>query len=890
MSRNRLVRAAHVSQVPVDLPGLDPGWSRHITVVDAVGVPRSWHVLDNGVSDPVGVLLCVHGNPTWSYLWRRLLASAPPGWRVVAPDQLGMGWSERLTSPRTLPQRVADLGDLTSALGITGPVVTVGHDWGGVISLGWALAHRDQLRGVVLTNTAIAQPPDDPGPALIRLARARLLRQAVTVRTPTFVHAATLLSRPALPSAIRRAFVAPYRSAHRRQSVGDFVADIPFTIDHPSRPALDAIEAGLRSVDVPVLLLWGPRDPVFADRYLAELRERLPQAQLHRYEGASHLLPEDAPRYAEAVAQWVTDLDRSAGAAPKIETATPSAEAAPRPRLWSALAERSGDDSPAVVEVGGSTTSWAQLARRVDELAAGLGTAGVRPGHRVALLLPPSADLTAAVYAVWRAGAVIVVADKGLGFAGMRRALRSAAVDHVIGGGAGLVAARLMGLPGSRIGTRGRPVNGTRALGAEHDLTELATLGRMTPSAVPVELVADGDCAVVFTSGATGPAKGVVYTHRQVLTQLELVRSTYRLTQDDRLVAAFAPFALLGPALGIGSAVPDIDVTAPGTLTAAALADAAAAVDATVVFASPAALRRVAATAAALSARERAALGRIRLLMSAGAPVPASLLHSLREVLPAAEAHTPYGMTEVLPVTDVSAAEIDAAGSGEGVCVGRPLPGVEVRVSPLSPSGVADGPLIACPDRTGEICVRAGHVKDRYDALWATERAASRDVGWHRTGDVGHLDSRGWLWIEGRLPHVISTAHGVVTPVGVEQRIERLDDVAAAAVVGVGPVGTQVVVAVVVAADSTPARRGRRIRRLSPVTGRRAGLTPSEPVLADAVRRVAGVDVAAVLVARRLPVDIRHASKVDRQEVARHAARVLAGSRPTRQSRRQDTP
>ena len=320
-----------------------------------------------------------------------------------------------------------------------------------------------------------------------------------------------------------------------------------------------------------------------------------------------------------------------------------------RRRLWSALAERSGDESPAVVEVGGRTTSWAQLARRVDELAAGLAIAGVRPGHRVALLVPPSADLTAAVYAVWRAGAVIVVADKGLGFAGMRRALRGAAVDHVIGSDQGLIAARLMRLPGSRIAASGMRVKRRRALGAEHDLTELATLGRMTPSAVRVEVAVDDDCAVVFTSGATGPAKGVVYTHRQVLAQLELVRSTYGLTRDDRLVAAFAPFALLGPALGIGSAVPDIDVTAPGTLTASALADAAAAVDATVVFASPAALRRVAATAAALSTRQRAALGKIRLLMSAGAPVPASLLHSLREVLPGAEAHTPYGMTEVLP-------------------------------------------------------------------------------------------------------------------------------------------------------------------------------------------------------------------------------------------------
>ncbi|HJY25208.1 MAG TPA: alpha/beta fold hydrolase, partial [Actinomycetes bacterium] len=354
------MRTTGVPHVPVDLPGLDPAWSRFLTVVDSDGVPRSWHVLDNGVPDPAGVLLCVHGNPTWSYLWRRLLASAPPGWRVVAPDQLGMGWSERLTSPRTLPQRVADLGDLTSALGITGPVVTVGHDWGGIISLGWALAHRDQLRGVVLTNTAIAQPADDRGPFIIRLANTRFLRQAVTVRTPAFVMAATALSRPSLPAAVRRAFAAPYRLADRRQSVGDFVADIPFAIEHPSRAALDAIEEGIRSVDVPALLLWGPRDPVFADRYLAELRERLPQAQLHRYEGASHLLPEDAPQYAEAVAQWLADLDRSPGATADaketvdIETAT--AEASPRRRLWSALAERSGDESPAVVEVGGTTT------------------------------------------------------------------------------------------------------------------------------------------------------------------------------------------------------------------------------------------------------------------------------------------------------------------------------------------------------------------------------------------------------------------------------------------------------------------------------------------------------------------------------------------------------
>ena len=140
--------------------------------------------------------------------------------------------------------------------------------------------------------------------------------------------------------------------------------------------------------------------------------------------------------------------------------------------------------------------------------------------------------------------------------------------------------------------------------------------------------------------------------------------------------------------------------------------------------------------------------------------------------------------------------------SGEGTCVGRPLPGVDVSISPLSPLGEADGPLVTETDVTGEICVRAAHVKDRYDALWMTERTSGRDAGWHRTGDVGHLDGAGRLWVEGRLPHVLTTADGPLTPVGVEQRVERLDSVRAAAVVGVGPAGTQVVAAVVVPADA----------------------------------------------------------------------------------------
>jgi olefin beta-lactone synthetase len=200
----------------------------------------------------------------------------------------------------------------------------------------------------------------------------------------------------------------------------------------------------------------------------------------------------------------------------------------------------------------------------------------------------------------------------------------------------------------------------------------------------------------------------------------------------------------------------------------------------------------------------------------------------------------------------------------------------------LSPSGVADGPLTSSPGVPGEVCVRGPHVKDRYDGLWATERAAGRDPGWHRTGDVGHLDGAGRLWIEGRLAHVITTAEGPVTPVAPEQRIERLDAVSAAAVVGVGPEGAQVVVAVVVP--------GTRARPSSPRSTRGARRPAAASAgLADEVRTAAGLRVAAVLVTTALPVDIRHQSKVDRAELAGWATRVLAGT-PVRWSSRRGGP
>jgi len=861
--------------LPAVLPDLgsfvdvDPAWSRLVEVPDADGSAHTWHLLDTHAhaetGAPVaGTMLCVHGNPTWSYLWRRFLAEAPADWRVVAVDQLSMGWSERLPAPRTLAERVADLGALTDRLGITGPVVTVGHDWGGIISLGWALQHRDQLAGVVLANTGVDLPVGRQLPGLIRLARNPALLDAACVRTPTFVRGAAALSRPALPRSVRAALAGPYATPARRQAVGDFVADIPLETDHVSRPALEAIATGAGELDVPALLLWGGRDPVFHDGFLADLEQRLSSPDVHRYPYASHLVTEDEPRTATDTWRWVKErVTQDPGTAPQP---TPEPVAWTEDDLpWAALLRRADDPAPAVAEIrdGVTTTlSFADLERRIADTAAGLSRYGLRPGDRVAMLVPPGIDLTIAVYACWRIGAVIVVADAGLGVRGMAHALRSARPRYLIGIPKGLLAMRALRVPGRRISV-GAPGAVAVVGGWDTDLAALEADGR--GRTLPARAPADTEGAVLFTSGATGPAKGVVYRQSQLKEQIAKVADIMRIGPDDRLVAAFAPFALYGPAMGIAAVVPDMDVTAPGTLTAPALADAVAAIDATVVFAAPAALRNVVATADSLTPAQAKVLHGVHTVLSAGAPVPLALLRRAQQLLPDAELHTPYGMTEVLPATDISLAQIEAAGPGDGVCVGTALPGVTIRISPLDELGRADEPLTDAAGVTGEICIAAGHRKERYDRLWATEQAASRDPGFHRTGDVGHLDDQGRLWVEGRLQHVITTADGPVTPVGIEQRIEELDRIRAAAAVGVGPAGTQQVVAVVVPASGPGSRR-----RLA------------DPDLTAAVRGASPVPLAAVLVASALPVDIRHASKVDRVRLGRWAGRLLAGERAGR--------
>jgi len=853
---------------PDDLDGWDPAWSRIVDAPDHAGMPRRWHLLDTGPADARRTILAVHGNPTWAYTWRHLAAAVPGDVRVIAPDQLDMGFSERTGVHRRLAQRIDDLLALTDSLELTGDVVVVAHDWGGPVALGWlertsaVVDSPIEITGLVLTNTAVHQPPEASAPTLIRNARRPWLLPRATVDTTAFLRGMFELSNPRTPTAARRGYLAPYGSPDRRRAIAEFVEDIPLEPNHPTAGCLDQVAAGLADLHaVPTLLVWGAGDRVFSDIYLHDLEARLPHAEVHRHPTAGHLVSEDID-VASIVTDWLETLDDADHRRTESSAADPV-------DLTARLRDPAVGERVAIAELGEQrTVTFSELDTLVQATAEGLLTAGgVRSGDRVALMVPPGIDLAVALYACWRAGAVPVLIDSGLGPRQMSAAMRVANPDHVIGVRRALSAAKALRWPGRRIAVASLPAATRRLLGVEHDLESLRQDRR------PVDLPTidpQAEAAVVFTSGATGPSKGVRYGAAQIDAQIRLLIERYEIGPDDSLVAAFAPFALYGPAMGITSTVPDIDVSRPGSLTASLLRDAVDAVDATLVFASPAAVLGVVETADTVEGLDRAPLDRVRLLLSAGAPVPAHALRNLvDELLPNATARTPYGMTECLPVADIDLTTLEVLDERSeglahlGVCVGDPLPGVEIAIAPLDHLGNTASAPTHETGRLGEVWVRAPHQRLGYDRLWHTTHLASPSGGWHATGDLGAVDHDGRLWIGGRIGHVIRAAAGPVAPAAIERAVDRLDHVRRCAAVGVGPPGAQIVAIIAETADA-----GRRPRQ-------------ADLARLDEIRRTVdgtvGLDVAACLELRSLPVDRRHNSKIDRSYLAAWAAQVFEG-------------
>ena len=273
------------------------GWpfaERHVTVGG-----HDMAYVDEGSGPPV---LLVHGNPTWGFYFRSLVASLPPaGLRAIAPDHIGMGRSAKPSAadyPHTLQRRVRDLGDFIAGLGLTEPLSLVVHDWGGAIALAWAVDHVDEIDKLVLLNTgAFPLPPAKSLPWSLRAARLPLLGALAVTRLNAFSQGALFMGtgRRRLPAEARAGLLAPYDSPAHRVAVSQFVRDIPLTPSDPAYPVLARTEARLPLLgDVPTTVCWGMKDPVFDAVVLDHLAGLLPGADVHRYADAGHYVLEDA--------------------------------------------------------------------------------------------------------------------------------------------------------------------------------------------------------------------------------------------------------------------------------------------------------------------------------------------------------------------------------------------------------------------------------------------------------------------------------------------------------------------------------------------------------------------------------------------------------------------
>ena len=265
------------------------------------GIAMSY--LDEGppavAGDPGEVVVMLHGNPSWSFYWRHLVAGLSDRYRCIVPDHIGMGLSDRPDDAQyayTLQSRVDDLTTLLDALGITGPVTLAVHDWGGMIGFGWALSHMAQVKRLVITNTAaFPLPAAKRFPKRLAMGRDSHVGGWLIRRFNLFARgAARFGTTRALPKPVRNAYVGVYDGWDNAIATLRFMQDIPLREGDRAWPLVTEAARRLPEfADRPAFIGWGLQDFVFDQHFLAGFRAALPNAEVHTFADANHYVLED---------------------------------------------------------------------------------------------------------------------------------------------------------------------------------------------------------------------------------------------------------------------------------------------------------------------------------------------------------------------------------------------------------------------------------------------------------------------------------------------------------------------------------------------------------------------------------------------------------------------
>lgn len=442
------------------------------------------------------------------------------------------------------------------------------------------------------------------------------------------------------------------------------------------------------------------------------------------------------------------------------------------------------------------TRSYGQFLHEVDRTAACLRDAGIRRGSKTLMLIRPDLDLPVIVFALFKLGAVPVIIDPAMGMKRLLDCVRKVAPDAMI-------ALPLVHAMRPFVGDAFASISlfistGTTRMPATRRLMDLRH--SKAPVSKMVNTQGHDLAAIFFTSGSTGTPKGVEALHSTLGAQIAHFATMCEQDQQSVELAAFPVATLISPCLGQTSVIPDMGSMHPGRCKPDNLIQAIEDFGITSGFASPIVWERL--------SRHCAAQGRqlpsIRRAFSGGAPIPYKMVERLGQVLPQGVMHTPYGATEVTPISTIDAAEIERetarlSAVGYGVCVGKVVPGLEVRIIRTDEQALhhwrevcelADG-------KVGEIVVRGALVSPRYhnDPINTAQtkiEAAEPDADypfWHRTGDAGYFDKQGRLWFCGRIKHIVQAEGKRYFSVPVEEVLNAEVEVWRSALVGVNVEG-----------------------------------------------------------------------------------------------------
>jgi len=507
------------------------------------------------------------------------------------------------------------------------------------------------------------------------------------------------------------------------------------------------------------------------------------------------------------------------------------------------------------------TLDYRQLNARSDAMAAGLAAYGIGAGVRTVVMVRPSPEFFLLMFALFKVGAVAVLVDPGIDKRALKQCLDEAQPEAFVG--IPLAHAARVALGWARSATRLVTVGTRFGWGG----TTLAALERRGAAAGPVLAATNGEdmAAILFTSGSTGVPKGVVYRHRHFLGQVQLLGAAFGMQPGGVDLPTFPPFALFDPALGLTSVIPDMDPTRPAKADPRRLLDAMQRFGVTQLFGSPALMR--------VLADHGQPLRGVRLVTSAGAPVPPDVVARIRQLLPDdAQFWTPYGATECLPVAAIEGRVLEhtraATETGAGTCVGDVVAPNVVRIIAIDDAALPHWEQVRelAVGEVGEITVAGPTTTDSYynrpqmTALAKINETlgdgSMRVV--HRMGDIGYFDVQGRLWFCGRKTQRVETARGPLYTEQVEPVFNTVPGVARSALVGVGTLGAQ-----------------QPVLCIQLLPGHSDGPALRQALQAKAEAHLPQAAIQQVLVHPAFPVDIRHNAKIGREKLAVWAASEL---------------